>query len=1095
MPKVHPNVTNDLAAPMTLRSPVRIVTAAALFDGHDAAINLVRRLLQDEGAEVIHLGHNRSVREIVLASVQEDAHAVAVSSYQGGHNEFFPYLRQKLDSAGAESTLIFGGGGGVVLPFEVRALEKSGVRKVFTPEDGRELGLVGMARWMLEEAGSFASRLSFPPGEALKHRDAFIARALTAVENIGSHEISSVLEHLPEVEQTTPATVVGFTGPGGAGKSSLVDEIVRRFGRDFPELGIAVLSIDPTRRRTGGALLGDRLRMNAIYRRNVFLRSFATRDSRSELADAVRGAVDVLQRFGFELVIVETAGSGQGASAIFDIAPTNVYVMTPEFGAPTQLEKIDMLDLADLVAVNKTDRPGGEDAVLSVERQLRRLGRSDPGRSTFGTCAGTFADPGVESLYRALVDVVGQGSGAAASTVQLESKSEDPGLVSTGGVRILPHGRESYLAEAAQEVRRYHAQTTEEADKVRILESAERTLEELKESSDGTDAATIPALTKLRELVERVNGELSESTRTALENWEEKRQTYSGQTISYNVRGHDINTPLRWTTLSGTALPRVVLPKLSSRADLLRFIRSENLPGYFPFTAGVFPLRRRDENPTRQFAGEGTPAQTNRRFHLLCEGQPAKRLSTAFDSVTLYGNDPDERPDIYGKVGQSGVSVATWEDMSRLYAGFDLCDPSTSVSMTINGPAPTILAMFFNAAVAQKIEKFRADSSREPDSEESARIQADVLRTVRGTVQADILKEDQAQNTCLFSTAFSLKMMGDVQEYFIAHDVQNFYSVSISGYHIAEAGANPITQLAFTLANGITYVEYYLSRGMDVNSFARNFSFFFSMGMDPEYSVLGRVARRIWAIVLRDRYGADERSQKLKYHIQTSGRSLHAREMAFNDIRTTLQALTAYYDRCNSLHTNAYDEAITTPTEASVRRALAIQSIIQKELGTASSDNPLQGSYLIDELTELVEEAVLAEFEQISARGGIPGAMETGYLRSKIQEESRIYEERKHSGELEIVGVNSFLDESSPTVSTPPVVRASIEERDRQIASLRDFQRRNAAAAPRSLERLKRAAAAGENTFDVLMEAVRFASLGQVTEALFEVGGEFRRTM
>ncbi len=1090
----------DLQEPITrassgvteLSTRVRVVTATSLFDGHDAAINIVRRLLQAGGAEVIHLGHNRSVQQIVAAAIQEDAQAVAVSSYQGGHVEFFQYLRERLDAAGGRHVLIFGGGGGVVLPEEVRFLEENGVRKIFTPEDGRRLGLEGMIEHITTATGEVAARLRFPAegdgadGGARESRDAVLARALTAVET--GVAVKDVLARCGLPGTGRAPAVLGVTGTGGAGKSSLVDELVLRLGRDFPELAVAVLSVDPTRKRTGGALLGDRLRMNSVYRPGVFLRSFATRGSGTELTRAVAGAIEVVGRWGCRLVLVETAGIGQGNSAILEVAGVNLYVMTPEFGAPTQLEKIDMLDYADAVAVNKIDRQAGPDAVNAVTRQLRRLGRSEIIERTFGTCASAYNDPGVERLYRSLVEQLARASGDGSLDPAVFQGHQLPAPLE---IHIIPPSRESYLAEAARTVREYRRRTDAEAGRVAALDAAEATLARL-EKDGRPDAAGAQAV---RDLAARLRGEVADETRALLEGWSDVRERHAAPDLTYEVRGREIRAPLRFTTLAGTELSRLSLPRATGRADLYRFLRLENLPGRFPFTAGVYPLRRVDENPTRQFAGEGTPAKTNRRFHLLCDGQPAKRLSTAFDSVTLYGHDPDERPDIYGKVGESGVSIATWEDMRRLFAGFDLCDPSTSVSMTINGPAPTILAMFFTAAIDQQVEKHRSETGREPSAEELERLSAATLSTVRGTVQADILKEDQAQNTCLFSTAFSLKMMGDVQEYFVERNVRNFYSVSISGYHIAEAGANPITQLAFTLANGLTYVEYYLSRGMDVSAFARNFSFFFSMGMDPEYSVIGRVARRVWAIVLRDRYGADERAQKLKYHIQTSGRSLHAREMAFNDIRTTLQAVAAYYDQCNSLHTNAYDEAVTTPTEESVRRAVAIQLIIQKELGTARSDNPLQGSYLLDELTDLVEEAVLTEFERISTRGGIPGAMETGYLRGKIQEESRVYEERKHSGELEVVGVNTFVGSENTDAGAPPVSRATREEKETQIRNLRDFQQRHASDAPAALARLKRAAAAGENTFAVLMDTVRYASLGEITQALFEVGGEYRRMM
>ncbi len=1088
----HPSARTAAAGGL-IRTRVRVITATALFDGHDAAINLIRRLLQEGGAEVVHLGHNRSVAEIVAAAVQEDAHAVAVSSYQGGHNEFFPYLRQELDLACGRHILIFGGGGGVILPSEVEFLEGRGVAKIFTPEDGRKLGLKGMGRAILEAAERVAGGLPRLDRPSAGGEDLYLARLLTAAEAGLLTEPPSFPAGFKYRRKGSGAfQAVGITGPGGAGKSSLVDELSFRFGRDFPELPIAILSIDPSRRRGGGALLGDRLRMNSIYRPQVFFRSLATRDSGSELSPAVREAVEIFKQAGFAILFIETAGSAQGASGIFDVAGTSIYAMTPEFGAPTQLEKIDMLDFADLVAVNKFDKRAAEDAVSAVARQLRRLGKEDAQERVIGTCASAFADPGVERLYRRLTGLLEErlGREAPVRAGQLRPPESSP----AAGIKIIPAPRENYLAEAARRVRDYRKAAEAEAEKVRAAEAARRTAELLQEQGGPSSQEASAAAGAL---AERLESSVSPESRRLLSEWEKVKRDYARGELSYEVRGREIKAPLRWRTLSGAVLPRIALPKWKDRGELLRFLRLENLPGRFPFTAGVFPLRREDEQPTRQFAGEGPPERTNRRFHLLCQGLAARRLSTAFDSVTLYGQDPDERPDIFGKIGESGVSIATLDDMKRLFHGFNLADPSTSVSMTINGPAPAILAMFFNAAIDQQAELFEKREGRSPDPGEREDIQARTLQAVRGTVQADILKEDQAQNTCILSTAFALKMMGDVQEYFIQNRVRNFYSVSISGYHIAEAGANPITQLAFTLANGLTYVEYYRSRGMEIDEFAPNFSFFFSMGLDPEYAVLGRVARRLWAIAMRDGYGAAERSQKLKYHIQTSGRSLHAREVAFNDIRTTLQALMAYYDQCNSLHTNAYDEAVTTPTEESVRRALAIQLVIQEELGLARNDNPLQGSFIIEELTDLVEEAVLQEFERISARGGIPGAMESGYLRDKIQEESRLYEEGKHSGAIPIVGVNTFLDEKGAAgrAAELPVVRATEDEKKLQIQRLREFQARHRAEAERELRRLKEAVRSGGNTFAVLMDAARCASLGQITQALFEVGGAYRRSM
>jgi methylmalonyl-CoA mutase len=1065
-------------APRTEAAP-RVVTATALYDGHDASINLVRRLLVGAGAEVIHLGHDRSAGQIAKAVVEEDAAAVCVSSYQGGHMEFFPYLRRLLDEAGAEDVAIFGGGGGVIIPEEAAELERSGVDKVFTPEDGRVLGLEGMAARILLGARTRERRLPRGACETLR-----LARALSDLERAGG-ERDGLSERSPE------CVVVGITGTGGAGKSSLCDELLLRLGRDFPACRVAVLAVDPTKRLTGGSLLGDRLRMNAVYRPEVFFRSFATRGSGRELAPAIESVVAFLSQAGFPLVFIETSGIGQGSSAVLDVADLSIYVMTADFGGPTQLEKIDMLDFADLVAVNKADHRGGTDALREVRKQVRR-GKRQPEPAVVATTASRFNDPGVNDLYAELLTRLD----ARLADVGAEPRWRAGGSVSVSRslISVIPPARQSYLSEAAETVRRYRARTREEVQAVHRMECLEEASRALGES--GAAGGKGSGRDELHDLVERQR-EKTASLLAELDAWEETRRRYEGRTMSYRVREREHRVELRRRMLSGLELPRVALPPFKSRAEILRFLREESLPGCFPFTAGVFPFKRDDEMPTRQFAGEGTPARTNRRFHLLCQGQAAKRLSVAFDSVTLYGADPDERPDIYGKIGTSGVSIATLDDMRKLFAGFDLLDPAVSVSMTINGPAPIILAMFFNAAMDQQAERFRHETGRAPNAEESARIHAAVLERIRGTVQADILKEDQAQNTCIFSTEFALRMMSDVQEHFIRNRVRNYYSISISGYHIAEAGANPITQLAFTLANGLTYLEFYRSRGMKVDDFAPSFSFFFSNGLDAAYSVLGRVARRIWAVVLRDLYGAGERSQKLKYHIQTSGRSLHAQEIAFNDIRTTLQALLAVYDHCDSLHTNAYDEAITTPTEESVRRALAIQLIIQKELGLAQSENPLQGSFVIGALTDLVEDMVLEEFERISERGGIPGAMEAGYLRSRIQEESFAYEELKQSGELPIVGVNTYLDPAgkSAGLSRTPVVRSSDEEKREQIRSLREFQARNTAAAGQALAELRSAALGGENLFSRLMECVRYASLGQISAALFAVGGEYRRSL
>jgi methylmalonyl-CoA mutase len=1062
-----------------------VVTAAALFDGHDAAINLVRRLLVRLGAEVVHLGHNRSARDVAQAAIEEDADAVAVSSYQGGHNEFFPYLRRLLDASAACEVPIFAGGGGVILPHEVKMLESSGVAKVFTPEDGRRLGLEGMVRSILDAAQPLAERRLSPPSERVSvRRPQVVARAISFLESGG------VLGGLPlGPVPSLPAPVLGVTGTGGAGKSSLIDELVLRFLEAFPALAIAVLAVDPTKRRTGGALLGDRLRMNAGSSERVYLRSFASRGG-AELSPALNGAIEVLRRAGYGLVIVETAGIGQGASAVVEVSDLSLYVMTSDFGASTQLEKIDMLDFAQLVALNKADRSGAADALREVKRHtIRSRGADAP--AVLATSASRHNDPGVNDLFAAVLEQLrrraGDRQGAWTPTGAVVEAGREPD-------DLIPHSRERHLGEAAEAVRAYHRHTSELVESCRDVESARRVARLLDAQSSSAGDSDGAFAARLGQEEDRLAAEAAEGL-SLLESWESTRARYEAEVLKYSVRGGEVSAPTGRRTLSGLRLPRIALPPFDDKGEILRFLRDENLPGQFPFTAGVFPLKREDEMPTRQFAGEGSPERTNRRFHLLTRSLGTKRLSVAFDSVTLYGADPDERPDIYGKIGESGVSVATQDDMAALFDGFDLVSPQTSVSMTINGPAPIILAMFFNAAIDQELRRFRRERGLEPDGEEKAAICSRVLREVRGTVQADILKEDQAQNTCIFSTRFALRLMGDVQQFFVDEGVRNFYSVSISGYHIAEAGANPITQLALTLANGLTYLEYYRRRGMRVDDFAPNFSFFFSNGLEAEYAVLGRVARRVWAIVLRDLYGAGERSQKLKYHIQTSGRSLHAREMAFNDIRTTLQALMAIYDHCNSLHTNAYDEAVTTPTHESVRRALAIQLIIQKELGLAKNENPLQGSFIIEELTRRVEEAVLAEFDRISERGGVLGAMESGYLRGRIQEESLRYEELKHSGDLEIVGVNTFLDDSEDAAREVPAVRAAKEEKDREIQRLREFQRRNAAEKPAALRRLKDAALGGGNVFRELMNTVRYASLGEVTQALFEVGGEYRRTM
>ncbi len=1060
----------------------RFVTAAALYDGHDAAINIVRRGLVEAGAEVIHLGHNRSVHEIVKAAVEEDAGAVAVSSYQGGHEEFFPYLRQLLDAEGASHVAIFGGGGGVILPHEIERLETAGIEKIFRPEDGLRLGIDGMMKMMVERALHAARVCLECPDAVPLSSPAATARAITAMElGIEAADCDGAAASFAE----RAAPVLGVTGTGGAGKSSIVDELVLRLKRDFPDLRVAIIAVDPTKRKTGGALLGDRIRMNAVYCPGVYLRSLATRGSGTELSRAVRGAISILSRAAYDLVIVETTGIGQGSSSVLDVSRASLYVMTPDFGGPTQLEKIDMLDFADLVAVNKADRRGAEDAARMVRKQVARSKRQ-PAPSVFATMASRFNDPGVNDLYHA---VIRRMSGPV--PILREEAVRDARSVPLGC--IVPSSRERYLGEAAETVRRYRRHAASEVEALRRLEGLETAEKVLLASNPPVCERT---LEDLRLAARRESAQIPRAL-ADLEDWKKTVQEYASGGLRYRVRDREHAVELRRKTLSGLEFPRVAVPRFEARAGTLRFLREENLPGRFPFTAGVFPVKREDELPARQFAGEGTPERTNRRFHLLSDGLTAKRLSVAFDSVTLYGCDPDERPDIYGKIGTSGVSIATCDDMVKLFRGFDLLDPSTSVSMTINGPAPVVLAMFFNAAIAQEEERFRRDTSRDPSPEEAARIRSRALSNVRGTVQADILKEDQAQNTCILSTELALKLMGDVQEHFLRNGVRNFYSVSISGYHIAEAGANPITQLAFTLANGLTYLEYYRARGMAVDDFAPSFSFFFSNGLDAEYSVLGRVARRIWAVVLRELYGASERSQKLKYHIQTSGRSLHAREIGFNDIRTTLQALMAIHDNCSSLHTNAYDEAITTPTEESVRRALAIQLIVQKEMGLSKNENPLQGSFIIRELTDLVEEAVLAELDRLSDRGGVLGAMETGYMRNRIQEESLLYEELKHSGKLPIIGVNTFLDPAleAGDVERVPVVRSTEEEKCEQIRNLRAFQERHREASDRGLARLRETALSGGNLFDELMETVKHSSLGQITGALFEVGGQYRRSL
>ncbi|HSI58930.1 MAG TPA: fused isobutyryl-CoA mutase/GTPase IcmF [Ideonella sp.] len=1077
---------------------VRFVTAASLFDGHDAAINIMRRILQGMGAEVVHLGHNRSVDEVVTAALQEDAQGIAVSSYQGGHNEYFSYMVELLQQRGGEHIQVFGGGGGVIVPAEIRALSDKGVR-IYSPEDGQRMGLQGMIGEMVMRSDRDLSPFAPKHIEAIQgHTEKAwrsLAQLITALEN-GQAE-PDLLKALHDAAQASTVPVLGITGTGGAGKSSLTDELIRRFRLDQDDrLRIAVISIDPSRRKSGGALLGDRIRMNAIspwsQGQRVYVRSLATRDTGSEISAALPDVLAAAKVAGFDLVIVETSGIGQGDAAIVPHVDVPMYVMTPEFGAASQLEKIDMLDFAEIVAINKFDRKGSQDALRDVAKQVQRNREAftvmPDTMPVFGTMASRFNDDGVTALYQALkARLAERGLALAEGRLPLVNTRH-----STHQTPIVPAARVRYLAEIGDTVRGYKARARSQARLAREaqqLRAASRMLKEARpEKHRASDAAN--------ELAEQREAQLEPGAKKLLAQWPALQKAYAGDEYVVKIRDKEIRTSLVYTTLSGSKIRKVALPQYEDHGEILKWLMLDNVPGSYPFTAGVFAFKREGEDPTRMFAGEGDAFRTNRRFKLVSEGLPAKRLSTAFDSVTLYGADPAVRPDIYGKVGNSGVSIATLDDMKVLYSGFDLCSPTTSVSMTINGPAPSILAMFMNTAVDQQLDKFRADNGREPTDDEAQKIRAWVLSNVRGTVQADILKEDQGQNTCIFSTEFSLKVMGDIAQYFVQHDVRNFYSVSISGYHIAEAGANPISQLAFTLSNGFTFVEAYLARGMHIDDFAQNLSFFFSNGMDPEYTVLGRVARRIWAVAMKEKYGANERSQKLKYHVQTSGRSLHAQEIAFNDIRTTLQALIAIYDNCNSLHTNAYDEAITTPTDESVRRAMAIQLVINREWGLAKNENPNQGAFIIDELTELVEEAVLAEFEKIAERGGVLGAMETGYQRSKIQEESMHYEMQKHTGEYPIIGVNTFRNPHGDTVpQTIELARSTEAEKQSQLQRLADFQAEHAGDASAMLQRLQAAVIANQNVFEVLMDAVRVCSLGQITGALFEVGGQYRRSM
>ena len=1074
------------------KNKVRFVTAASLFDGHDASINIMRRIIQGSGCEVIHLGHNRSVKEVVDAALQEDAHGIAMSSYQGGHVEYFKYMIDMLREAGAGHIKVFGGGGGVIVPSEIEELHAYGVTRIFSPQDGAKLGLQGMINDMIAACDHDLSLMPLTL-EALKagERNA-LARWITMLET-GAVDATTVKAlHDLAVQKKPPS--LGITGTGGAGKSSLTDELVRRFRMDQDDtLKIAIISIDPSRRKSGGALLGDRIRMNAIESDNIYMRSLATRDSGgSEVSKALPDAIAACKVSGFDVIFVETSGIGQGDAAIVPFVDASLYVMTPEFGAASQLEKIDMLDFADFVAINKFDRKGAQDAQRDVRKQVQRnkeaWSTSPEQMPVFGTMASRFADDGVTALYQAIAPVLVAKSNGGLK-LNAGKLARVTAHASSQTAAIVPSARVRYLAEIADTVRGYHAWADNQAKLARERQQLNATRRMLGESKEA-----VP--TSIDELVEHKTQALDSRSKKLLDMWPQTVASYAGDEYVVKIRDKEIRTALTYTSLSGSKIKKVSLPRYEDDGEILKWQLKENVPGSFPFTAGVFAFKRENEDPTRMFAGEGDAFRTNRRFKKVSEGMPAKRLSTAFDSVTLYGNDPAVRPDIYGKVGNSGVSIATVEDMKVLYDGFDLCAPNTSVSMTINGPAPTILAFFMNTAMEQQLTKFRADNKREPTDDELAKIKAWTLENVRGTVQADILKEDQGQNTCIFSTEFSLKVMGDIQQYFVQNKVRNFYSVSISGYHIAEAGANPISQLAFTLSNGFTFVEAYLARSMHIDDFAPNLSFFFSNGMDPEYTVLGRVARRIWAVAMREKYGANERSQKLKYHIQTSGRSLHAQEIQFNDIRTTLQALIAVYDNCNSLHTNAFDEAITTPTEESVRRAMAIQLIINREWGLAKNENPNQGAFIIDELTDLVEEAVLKEFEAISERGGVLGAMETGYQRGKIQEESMFYEHKKHDGSYPIIGVNTFRNphgEKAP--DSLELARSTEEEKQGQLKRLADFHNVHKAESGAALTKLKQVAINGGHVFAELMETVKFASLGQITDALFEVGGQYRRSM
>ena len=1124
-----------------LKNKVRIVTAASLFDGHDASINIMRRVIQASGAEVIHLGHDRSVQDVVNCAIQEDANAIAMTSYQGGHVEYFKYMYDLLKENGCEHIKIFGGGGGVILPTEIEELHAYGVTRIYSPDDGRSLGLQGMIDDLLEQSDyAIGDNLNGSATGLLKEGDyKSIARCISAAENFGdAPETKALMTQVSAKAKESKTPILGITGTGGAGKSSMVDELVRRFLIDFKgqdEKKIAIVSVDPSKRKTGGALLGDRIRMNSIRDERVFMRSMATRQSNLALSKHIGSALDILKVSGFDLIILETSGIGQSDTEITDYSDTTLYVMTPEFGAATQLEKIDMLDFADIVAINKFDKRGALDALRDVKKQYQRnhkLFEQDPSTMPiYGTIASQFNDPGTNSLYVAIMEKLGeQTDGKLTSTFEKDQAESEK-------IFIIPPARVRYLSEISEGNRNYGKNADEQSEVAQKLFGIDKTITTLTES-DIEDKDRL--IKELQEVFEKVKLEIDPKNFLLIEEWEAIKKQYTEEYYTFKVRDKEIKIATHSESLSHSQIPKIAVPRFEAWGDILKWSLMENFPGKFPFAAGIYPFKREGEDPARMFAGEGGPERTNKRFHYVSRGLPAKRLSTAFDSVTLYGGDPDHRPDIYGKIGNSGVSVPTLDDAKKLYSGFNLAHPLTSVSMTINGPASILAAFFMNAAIDQQCEIYIKENGMQSDIEKKvasiksanpdlyniynaeipegndglglmllgvtgdqvlpadvyAKIKADTLAQVRGTVQADILKEDQAQNTCIFSTEFSLKLMGDVQQYFIDKKVRNFYSVSISGYHIAEAGANPISQLAFTLSNGFTFVEYYLSRGMDINDFAPNLSFFFSNGIDPEYAVIGRVARRIWAKAMKLKYGANKRSQMLKYHIQTSGRSLHAQEIDFNDIRTTLQALYAIYDNCNSLHTNAYDEAITTPTEESVRRAMAIQLIINKELGLAKNENPLQGAFIIEEMTDLVEEAVLAEFDRITERGGVLGAMETMYQRSKIQEESLYYETLKHNGEFPIIGVNTFLSsEGSPTVIPQEVIRSTTEEKEYQIKAIQNLQKRTGDKGPEMLKRLQQVSLDNGNIFEEMMETVKYCSLGQITAALFEVGGQYRRNM